>query len=91
MFRHFTHDNKTKKTRIHSSTKLPPIQASLKRDEGFAYKKLLHRRYKIKPKQRIGDLVRTADLKKTFTKGDITNWSHKLKEITEILKETILS
>ena len=61
--------------RIHSLTKLTPIQASLKKNEGFVYKNLLDKRNKIKPKYEIGDLVRTADLKKTFSKGDTTNWS----------------
>ena len=56
--------------RIHSSTKLTPIQASLKKNEGFVYKNLLDKRKKIKPKYEIGDLVRTADLKKTFSKSD---------------------
>ena len=54
------------KNRIHSSTKLTPIQASLKKNEGFVYKNLLDKRNKIKPKFQINDLVRTADLKKTF-------------------------
>ena len=36
--------------RIHSSTKLSPIQASLKKNEGFAYKKLLDKRKKVTPK-----------------------------------------
>ena len=59
--------------RIHSSTKLTPIQASLKKNEGFVYKNILDKRKKIKAKHEIGDLVRTADLKKTFSKGDTTN------------------
>ena len=54
--------------RIHSSTKLTPIQASLKKNEGFVYKNLLDKRKKIRPKDEIGDLVRTADLKKRFQK-----------------------
>ena len=61
--------------RIHSSTKLTPNQASLKKNEGYVYKNLLDKRKKIKPKFQINDLVRTADLKKTFSKGDTTNWS----------------
>ena len=77
--------------RIHSSTKLTPIQASLKKNEGYVYKNLLDKRNKIKPKYEIGDLVRTADLKKTFSKGDTTNWSYKLYEITEIFNDTIPS
>ena len=77
--------------RIHSSTKLPPKDASLKKNEGFVYKNLLDKRKKIKPKYEIGDLIRTADLKKTFSKGDTTNWSYKLYKITEIINDTIPS
>ena len=77
--------------KIHSSTKLTPIQASLKKKEGFVYKNLLDKRKKIKPKYEIGNLVRTADLKKTFSKGDTTNWSYKLYKITDIIKDTIPS
>ena len=75
--------------RIHSSTKLTPIQASLKTNEGFVYKNLLDKRKNVKPKFQINDLVRTADLKKTFSKGDTTNWSYKLYKSTEIIKDTI--
>ena len=75
--------------RIHSSTKLTPIQASLKKNEGYVYKNLLDKRKKAKPKFQINDLVRTADLKKTFSKGDTTSWSYKLYKITEIVKDTI--
>ena len=77
--------------RIHSSTKLTPIQASLKKNEGFVYKNLLDKRNKIKAKYQINDLVRVADLKKTFSKGDTTNWSYKLYKITEIINDTIPS
>ena len=75
--------------RIHSSTKLTPIQASLKKNERYVYKNLLDKRKKIKPKFQINDLVRTADLKKTFPKGDTTNWSYELYKITEIINDTI--
>ena len=77
--------------RIHSSTKLTPIQASLKKNEGYVYKNLLDKRKKVTPKFQINDLVRTADLKKTFSKGDTTNWSFKLYKITEIINDTIPS
>ena len=77
--------------RIHSSTKLSPKDASLKKNEGFVYKNLLDKRNKIKPKFQINDLVRTADLKRTFSKGDTTNWSYKLYKITEIINDTIPS
>ena len=53
------------------------------------YKNLLDKRKKVKPKYEIGDLIRTADLKKTFSKGDTTNWSYKLYKITEIINDTI--
>ena len=77
--------------RIHSSTKLTPIQASLKKNEGYVYKNLLDKRKKVKPKFQINDLVRTADLKRTFSKRDTTNWSYKLYKITEIINDTIPS
>ena len=75
--------------RIHTSTKLSPKDASLKKNEGFVYKKLLDKRKKVIPKFQINDLVRVADLKKTFSKGDTTNWSYKLYKITEIINDTI--
>ena len=77
--------------RIHSSTKLSPKDASLKKNEGYVYKNLLDKRKKIKPKYEIDDLVRTADLKKTFSKSDTTNWSYKLYKIREIINDTIPS
>ena len=52
--------------RIHSSTKLTAIRASLKKNEDYIYKIFLDKLKKIKPKYEIGDLVRTAGLKKTF-------------------------
>ena len=70
---------------------MTPIQASLKKNEGYVYKNLLDKRKKITPKFQINDLVRTADLKRTFSKGDTTNWSYKLYKITEIINDTIPS
>ena len=77
--------------RRHTSTKLSPKDVSLRKNEGYVYKNLLDKRKKIKPKFQINDLVRTADLKKTFSKGDTTNWSYKLYKITEIINDTIPS
>ena len=74
--------------RIHSSTELTPIQAILKKNEGYVYKNLLDKRKKTTPKFQMNDLVRTADLKKTFSKGDTTNWFYILYEITEIFNDT---
>ena len=80
------YNNKT-----HSSTKLTPTQASLKKSEGYVYKNLLDKRKKVKPKFQINHLVRTADLKKTFSKSDTTNWSYKLYKTTEIINDTMPS
>ena len=70
---------------------MKPIEASLKKNEGYVYKNLLHKRKKITPKFKINDLVRTADIKKTFSKGDKTNWSYKLYKISEIIIDTFPS
>ena len=77
--------------KVHSSTKLTLIQASLKKNEGYVYKNLLDKRKKIKPKFQLNDLVRTADLRKTFSKGDTTNWSYTLYKVTDIINDTIPS
>ena len=74
--------------RIHSSTKMTPIRASLKENEGFVHNNLIGKRKKITPNFQINDLVRTADLKKTFSKGDTTNWSYKIYKISEFIKDT---
>ena len=64
--------------RVHTSTKLTTTQASLKKIEGYVYNIMLDKRKKAKPKFQVNDLVRTADLRKMFSKGDRTNWSYKL-------------
>ena len=63
----------------------------MKKNESYVYKKLLDKRKKITPKFQVNDLVRTADIKKTFSKRDTTNWSYKLYKITEIINDTIPS
>ena len=70
---------------------MTPIQASLKKNEGFVHKNLLDKRKKVSPKFQINGLVGTADLRKPFSKGDTTNWSDKLSKITEIINDTIPS
>ena len=52
---------------------------------------MLDKRKKKTPKFQLNDLVRPADLKKTFSKGDTTNWSYKLYKITEIINDTLPS
>ena len=63
----------------------------MKKNEGYVYKNLLDKRKKLKPKYEIGDLVRTTDIKKMFSKSDTTNWSYKLYKITEITSDTVPS
>ena len=76
---------------IHNSTKMTPNQASKKSNEKIVYNNLKDNREAQKPKFKLGDLVRTSDFKKVFTKGDSTNYSYKLYTITEIIHDTIPS
>ena len=76
---------------FHSSTKMTPIQASKKSNEKAVFDNLRDDRQKQRPKFKIGDLVRTADIKKVFSKGDSTSWSYKLYTITEVIHETVPS
>ena len=57
----------------------------------IVYSSLQDTREKQKPKFKLGQLVRTADIKKVFSKGDSTNWSYKLYTITEVIHDTIPS
>ena len=76
---------------IHHSTKMTPIQASKKSNEKLVYNNLKDDRKFRKPKFKLGQLVRTADIKKVFSKGDSTNYSYKLYTITEVIHDTIPS
>ena len=77
--------------RVHNPTKLSPKDASLKKNEGYVYNNLLDKRKRINTKFQVNDLVRTADLKKTFSKFDSTNWSYRLYKIIETIIDTIPS
>ena len=76
---------------IHSSTKMKPIDASKKSNEKEVYSNLQDKRKILNPKYKLGQLVRTADIKRVFSKGDSTNWSYKLYTITEVIYDTIPS
>ena len=76
---------------IHHSIKMTPIQASEKVNEEEVFSNLKDNRESQKPKFKLGQLVRTADIKRVFSKGDSTNWSYKLYTITEIIHDTIPS
>ena len=58
---------------------------------GTCLQKFIRRKKTIKPKVQVNDLVRIADLKKTFLKVDTINWSYRIYKITEITKDTIPS
>ena len=70
---------------------MTPGQASKKTNEKIVYSNLRDNREIRKPKFKLGQLVRTADIKRVFSKGDSTNWSYKLYTITEVIHDTILS
>ena len=76
---------------LHSSTKMTPIQARKKLNEKLFYSNLKDRRVKQQPKFELGQLVRVADIKNVFSKGDSTNYSYKLYTITEVIHDTIPS
>ena len=44
---------------------------------------------KKQPKFQLNDIIRVADLRKTFSKGDTANWWYNISEITEIIINTI--
>ena len=75
----------------HHSIKMTPVQASKKSNKKAVFDNLRDDRQKQRPKFKLGDLVRTADIKKVFSKGDSTNWSYKLYTITEVIHDTISS
>ena len=76
---------------IQHSIKMTPVQASKKSNEKIVYNNLKDNRVKQKPKYRLGQFVRTSDIKRVFSKGDSTNWSYKLYTITEVIHDIIPS
>ena len=76
---------------IHSSIKMTPNQASKKSNEKLVYSNLQGRRVKQQAKFNLSQLVKTADVKRVFSKGDSTNYSYKLYTITEVIHDSIPS
>ena len=70
---------------------MSPNQASKKSNEKEVLSNLRDDRARQQPKYKIGQLVRTADIKKVFSEGDKTNYSYKLCTITEVIHDTIPS
>ena len=67
---------------------MTPIQASKKSNEKEVYSNLKDDREVRKPKINLGQLFRTDDIKKVFSKRDSTNYSCKLYTIAEVLHYT---
>ena len=76
---------------IHHSIKMAPYRASKEANERKVYSNLQDRRDKQLQNFNLGQLVRTADFKKLFSKGDSTNYSYKIYTITEVIQDTIPS
>ena len=70
---------------------MTPIRASKKPNEKEVYSNLQDDRQKQTPKYKLGQLIRTADIKRVFSKGDSTNYSNKLYTITEVIHVTVPS
>ena len=80
-------DNNTR----HHSLKRTPIQDFKKIIEKIVYSNLRDDRDKQEPMFKLGQLVRTDDIKEVFSKGDSTNYSYKLYAITEVLHDILPS
>ena len=70
---------------------MTPFQASKISNEKEVYLNLNDDKEKEHLKFNLAQLVRTADIKRVFSKGDSTNYSYKLYTITEVIHDTIPS
>ena len=70
---------------------MTPIYASKKSNEKVVYNNLSDKREIQKPKFTLGQLVRTSDKRKVFSKADSTNYSYKFCTKTEVIHDTIRS
>ena len=76
--------------RTNSSTKLTPMQTSMKRNKEVVFNNFKDKRKKHKPQFQLRKLIKTADFKKVLSKGDSTLWSYKINTITDVIHDTIL-
>ena len=67
---------------------MTPFHASKKSNEKLVYSNLKDNREVRKPKFTLGKLVRTADIKRVFSKADSTNWSYIFYTIFEVIHDT---
>ena len=57
---------------------MTPLEASSKKKEKLGYSNLKNNKEVRKPKFNLGQLVRTSDIRKVFSKGDSTNYSYEV-------------
>ena len=70
---------------------MKPIGAFEKSNKKEVYSNLSDGREIQTPKYKLGQLVRTADIKLVRSKGDSTNYSCNLYTVTEVIYKTIPS
>ena len=75
----------------HSSTKRTPIQASKKVNEKVVYNNIKYKREIQKSRFKLGQLVRTSDIRKVFSKVDGPNNSYNFYTKAEVIQDTIPS
>ena len=75
----------------HHSIKITAIQASRKSIEKEVYSNLKDNREIQKPIDQLGRLLRTADIKRVFSKGHSTSYSYKSYTIAKVIHDTIPS
>ena len=76
---------------IHHSIEMTPFQASKKSNEKKVFCNLKDKREIRKSKIKLVQLIRTADIKRVFSKGDSTIYSFKLYTNTEVINDTVPS
>ena len=76
---------------IHQIINLTPLEASKEIGEKPAFDNLQEGRQKRNPHFGLGQIVRTAEVTKTFTNADTKKWSCKSYAITEVLHDTFPS
>ena len=57
---------------------MTPLEASSEKNEKLGYSNLRDNREVRNPKFNLGQLVRTSDIRKVFSKGDSTNYSYEV-------------
>ena len=74
---------------IHNSTKMTTIQTFKKSNKKLVFDNLKDDRETQQPKYKLGQLVRTSDIKRVFSKGDSTNYSYELYTIIEVIYDNL--